>query len=49
MNSEQNKVNAIAFYDLMLNQCKSIEAINKYVGDFYKPQSLCSRWKASLH
>ncbi len=32
---EQNKKNAVAFYDLMFNQCKPAEAIEKYVGDTY--------------
>ncbi|MGE3978994.1 MAG: nuclear transport factor 2 family protein [Nitrospira sp.] len=34
-NSERNKSNAQAFYDLMFNQCKPREAIEKYVGDEY--------------
>ena len=32
---EKNKSNAQAFYDLMFNQCKPREAIEKYVGDDY--------------
>ena len=32
---EQNKKNAMAFYDLMFNQCKPEEAVKKYVGDVY--------------
>ncbi len=32
---EENKKNAIDFYDLMFNQCKPEEAINKYAGDVY--------------
>ncbi|MGE3800136.1 MAG: nuclear transport factor 2 family protein [Candidatus Kapaibacterium sp.] len=32
---EQNKENAMAFYDLMFNQCKPVEAVEKYVGDVY--------------
>lgn len=32
---EQNKKNAMAFYDLMFNQCKPAEAIEKYVGESY--------------
>lgn len=32
---EQNKKNAMGFYDLMFNQCKPAEAIEKYVGDVY--------------
>ena len=32
---EQNKKNAMDFYDLMFNQCKPAEAIKKYVGDEY--------------
>jgi len=32
---EQNKKTAIAFYDLMFNQCKPMEAIEKYVGHTY--------------
>ena len=32
---EQNKRNAMAFYDLMINACKPREAIEKYTGDRY--------------
>jgi predicted SnoaL-like aldol condensation-catalyzing enzyme len=32
---EKNKNNAMAFYDLMFNQCKPEEAIEKYVGSQY--------------
>lgn len=32
---EQNKKNVMAFYDLMFNQCKPGEAIERYVGDVY--------------
>ncbi|MEK7829760.1 MAG: nuclear transport factor 2 family protein [Acidobacteriota bacterium] len=32
---EQNKQNVMAFYDLMFNQCKPEEAIEKYTGDVY--------------
>ena len=32
---DQNKKNALAFYDLMFNQCKPREAIERYVGDDY--------------
>lgn len=32
---EQNKKNAVGFYDLMFNQCKPAEAIDQYVGDIY--------------
>lgn len=32
---EQNKQNALEFYDLMFNQCKPREAIEKYAGDVY--------------
>ncbi len=32
---EQNKRNAQGFYDLMFNQCKPQEAVDKYVGDVY--------------
>ena len=35
MNIEQNKENAIAFYDLIFNQNKPAEGINRYVGDTY--------------
>ena len=33
--SDQNKSNAQAFYDLMFNQCKPREAIEKYAGEEY--------------
>jgi len=32
---DQNKQNALAFYDLMFNRCQPEEAIRKYVGDRY--------------
>lgn len=32
---EYNKKNAVEFYDLMFNQCKPAEAIEKYVGHTY--------------
>jgi len=32
---EQNKKTVMDFYDLMFNQCKPAEAIEKYVGDVY--------------
>ena len=32
---EQNKKNAIAFYDLMFNQCKPAEAMEQYAGAMY--------------
>ncbi|MFN8499335.1 MAG: nuclear transport factor 2 family protein [Anaerolineae bacterium] len=32
---ERNKQNAMAFYDLMFNQCQPVEAIAQYVGDVY--------------
>lgn len=32
---EQNKANAMAFYDLMFNQCNPREAIERYVGEQY--------------
>ncbi|MBK0402112.1 nuclear transport factor 2 family protein [Adhaeribacter sp. BT258] len=32
---EKNKQNAVAFYDLMFNQCQPAEAIEKYVGSEY--------------
>ena len=34
-NPDQNKASALAFYDLMFNQCKPREAIAKYAGDVY--------------
>ena len=33
--NKNNKKNAIAFYDLMFNQCKPEEAVEKYVGADY--------------
>ena len=32
---EQNKLAVTAFYDLMFNQCKPAEAIERFVGDVY--------------
>lgn len=32
---ERNKKNVTAFYDLMFNQCRPAEAIDRYVGDVY--------------
>jgi predicted SnoaL-like aldol condensation-catalyzing enzyme len=32
---ETNKKNVVAFYDLMFNQCRPAEAIEKYVGETY--------------
>jgi predicted SnoaL-like aldol condensation-catalyzing enzyme len=32
---ERNKRNVVAFYDLMFNQCRPREAIERYVGDEY--------------
>lgn len=34
-NPEQNKSNAIAFYDLMFNKCEPRAAIEQFVGDDY--------------
>lgn len=33
--SDQNKQNALAFYDLMFNQSRPREAIERYAGDVY--------------
>jgi predicted SnoaL-like aldol condensation-catalyzing enzyme len=32
---ERNRRNAMAFYDLMFNQCKPAEAMQRYAGDSY--------------
>ena len=32
---ERHKQDAMAFYDMMFNQCKPAEAIERYVGDRY--------------
>lgn len=32
---ERNKATVMAFYDLMFNQCKPAEAIERYAGDRY--------------
>ena len=34
-NLERNKRNVVAFYDLMFNQCRPREAIERYSGDEY--------------
>jgi predicted SnoaL-like aldol condensation-catalyzing enzyme len=33
--SERNKQAAIAFYDLMFNQCRPAEAVERFTGDVY--------------
>lgn len=33
--AEQNKQTAMAFYDLMFNQCQPAQAIERYVGEVY--------------
>ena len=33
--SDQNRTNAMAFYDLMFNQCRPREAVERYVGATY--------------
>lgn len=32
---ERNKENVLAFYDLMFNQCKPVEAVRRFVGTTY--------------
>lgn len=32
---EQNKANVVAFYELMFNECRPREAIERYAGDAY--------------
>lgn len=34
-NTEENKQNVVAFYDLMFNQCEPEKAVEKYVGEIY--------------
>ncbi|MEQ8255852.1 MAG: nuclear transport factor 2 family protein [Roseovarius confluentis] len=33
--TDRNKANAMAFYDLMFNQCRPRDAIARYAGDVY--------------
>ncbi len=33
--TKRNKANAMAFYDLMFNECRPREAIERYVGEVY--------------
>ena len=37
---EQNRQNAMAFYDLMFNQCKPRDAVERYVGATYTQHNL---------
>lgn len=32
---DKNKITALEFYDLMFNQCRPEEAVEKYTGDIY--------------
>ena len=32
---ERNKATVLAFYDLMFNQCRPAEAMERYAGDYY--------------
>jgi predicted SnoaL-like aldol condensation-catalyzing enzyme len=32
---DRNKQNAVAFYELMFNECRPAEAVERYVGDVY--------------
>ena len=34
-NPDSNKRNAMAFYDLMFNECKPAEAVERYAGETY--------------
>jgi predicted SnoaL-like aldol condensation-catalyzing enzyme len=34
--SDENKANAMAFYDLMFNQCRPREAIERYARAYYR-------------
>jgi predicted SnoaL-like aldol condensation-catalyzing enzyme len=34
--SDENKANAVAFYDLMFNQCRPADAVERYVGSEYR-------------
>lgn len=35
MQPQRNKDNVMAFYDLMFNQCRPAEALDRYAGDTY--------------
>ncbi|HEX5154813.1 MAG TPA: hypothetical protein VFW07_25380 [Parafilimonas sp.] len=35
MNATANKASAVAFYDLMFNQCEPAKAIKEFAGDVY--------------
>ena len=39
MTAEERKQTAMAFYDLMFNQCRPREAVEKYVGRIHPAQS----------
>jgi predicted SnoaL-like aldol condensation-catalyzing enzyme len=46
---DTNKSNVTAFHDLMFNECRPAEAIERYAGDSYTQHNLTCRRQGCVH